>query len=67
MADTSEGPNGEAPNDAFGPPHAQKVSDSLQMWILIPGIVILLVVGEEIPRVCTYTRLCDVTLITYSH
>ena len=43
----SEG-SSASPEDAFGPPHAQKVADSLQMWILIPGLLILLVVGTEI-------------------
>ena len=46
MADPSEAPS-TSPEDAFGRPHAQQVSDSLQMWILIPGILILIVVGES--------------------
>lgn len=28
--------------DKFGPPHAQAVSESLQLWILLPGLMILL-------------------------
>ena len=50
MADPSEVPS-ESPSDAFGRPHAQQVSDSLQMWILLPGLLLLAVAGET--DVCT--------------
>ena len=33
--------------DAFGPPHGQTISDSLQLWILIPGLIGLVLVGEQ--------------------
>lgn len=33
--------------DAFGPPHAQSVSESLQLWILIPGLIGLILIGES--------------------
>ena len=33
--------------DAFGPPHGQAISDSLQLWILIPGLIGLVLVGEQ--------------------
>ena len=32
--------------DKFGPPHPQGVSDSLQLWILIPGLIGLVLIGE---------------------
>ena len=32
--------------DTFGPPHAQTVSDSLHLWILIPGLIGLILIGE---------------------
>ena len=44
MADPAESPSA-SPDDAFGRPHAQQVSDSLQMWILIPGIFLLMIAG----------------------
>lgn len=31
--------------DKFGPPHGQAVSESLQLWILIPGLLGLFFVG----------------------
>ena len=34
--------------DAFGPPHDQAISESLQLWILIPGLVGLILVGEKL-------------------
>lgn len=46
MSEATEAPSA-SPEDAFGPPHSQQVSDSLQMWILIPGLLILAVVGEH--------------------
>ncbi|KAL5469334.1 hypothetical protein EMCRGX_G030584 [Ephydatia muelleri] len=33
---------GDAGEDAFGVPHAHQVSDQLHLWILLPGIVLLL-------------------------
>lgn len=33
--------------DAFGPPHGQTISDSLQLWILIPGLIGLIIIGEQ--------------------
>ena len=32
--------------DTFGRPHSVQVSQSLQLWILIPGLLIFLLVGE---------------------
>lgn len=46
MSEATEVPSA-SPEDAFGPPHSQQVSDSLQMWILIPGLLILAVAGEH--------------------
>ena len=34
-------------DDAFGPPHAQAISDTLQLWILIPGLIGLILIGEQ--------------------
>ena len=31
-----------ADGDKFGPPHAQAVSETLQFWILLPGILLLM-------------------------
>lgn len=47
----AEVPDSELPadtlaEDKFGPPHGQTVSDSLYLWILIPGLLGLLCVGE---------------------
>ncbi len=52
MADPTEAPVDAGASmemeDEFGRPHAQQVSDTLQMWVLAPGLVLLLVfVGEE--------------------
>ena len=44
MAEPTEDPS-TSPGDEFGRPHAQQVSDSLQMWILIPGLVVLIIAG----------------------
>lgn len=46
----AEVPDSELPadtlaEDKFGPPHGQTVSDSLYLWILIPGLLGLLCVG----------------------
>ena len=41
-------PTEEPPTDKFGPPHAHQVSDTLQLWILIPGLLILIFVGKEL-------------------
>ena len=49
MSEDSEAPSA-SPEDTFGPPHAQHVSENLQMWILVPGLLILAVIGE-IPSV----------------
>ena len=39
---------GELPSvDSFGPPHPQGISDTLQLWILIPGLIGLILVGER--------------------
>jgi hypothetical protein len=32
--------------DKFGVPHAQTVSDSLYLWILVPGLLAFLAVGK---------------------
>ena len=32
--------------DQFGRPHSVQVSQSLQLWILIPGLLVFLLVGE---------------------
>ena len=42
MGDQAE----EPPTDEFGPPHAQQVSDALQLWILIPGLLIIIFFGK---------------------
>ena len=39
-------PPAVSPEDKFGVPHGQAVSDSLQLWILIPGLLGLLFIGE---------------------
>ena len=36
--------------DKFGPPHAQTVSQNLQFWILVPGIIALVVFIGKLPR-----------------
>ena len=52
MAETSDVPVAEpAAADQFGPPHAHAVSDTLQMWILVPGLLAILFGGEP-RRVC---------------
>lgn len=45
----SPDPSGQAepPVDAFGPPHSQTISDTLQLWILIPGLIGLIIIGEQ--------------------
>ena len=46
-SDPTDSPATEEPvTDPFGKPHAHVVSDSLQLWILIPGLIILVFVGE---------------------
>lgn len=57
MADPTEAPSDPAASlgvdveDEFGPPHAQQVSDTLQFWILVPGLVILVIlIGECMDR-----------------
>lgn len=34
--------------DKFGVPHGQAVSDSLHLWILIPGLLGILLVGRSL-------------------
>ena len=47
MADDST-PSEPTAEDRFGPPHGHQISDSLQLWILIPGaLAIVVVVGEK--------------------
>ena len=42
MADSAtESPPPVADKDNFGPPHAQAVSETLQFWILLPGLLLL--------------------------
>ena len=36
---------GPSVEDKFGPPHAHQVSDQLHLWILVPGIILLLLAG----------------------
>ena len=33
--------------DHFGPPHAQAVSESLQLWILIPAVLAFIGLGNS--------------------
>ena len=40
-----EKPTVAATGDDFGPPHAQKVSETLQLWILLPGLLAFLLIG----------------------
>ncbi len=56
MAESTEAPSDAAASlgaeieDEFGPPHAQQVSDTLQVWILVPGLILLLIlVGKYGP------------------
>lgn len=37
--------------DEFGPPHPQTVSESLQLWILIPGLIGLIFIGKNVVHV----------------
>lgn len=39
-------PVGQA--DAFGPPHEHAISETLQLWILIPGLIGLVLIGESL-------------------
>jgi len=43
MAEDST-PSEPTAEDRFGPPHGHQVSDSLQLWILIPGALVIIVV-----------------------
>ena len=44
----SDTPVTEEPTvDPFGRPHGHAVSDSLHLWIIVPGILIILVVGKQ--------------------
>jgi len=44
MADSAtESPPPVADKDSFGPPHGQAVSETLQFWILLPGLLLLAV------------------------
>lgn len=60
---------GDAGEDAFGVPHAHQVSDQLHLWILLPGIVLLLLAGKQFPKRCLYINcqqytcvcVCDIT------
>ncbi len=47
--------------DRFGPPHAQAISDSLHLWILIPGLIGLILIGE--PKRCRVYILLYITII----
>lgn len=48
MADnpTDIPPAEEAVTDSFGPPHGHAVSDSLHLWIILPGLVLVAFIGE---------------------
>ena len=37
--------------DEFGPPHDHSISETLQLWILIPGLIGLIFIGEYIVHV----------------
>ena len=40
-------------DDKFGPPHAQAVSETLQFWILLPGILLLVAfIGRYLQEYC---------------
>lgn len=41
--------------DKFGVPHGQAVSDALQLWILVPGLLGLILVGRSF-HVCDKSR-----------
>lgn len=44
----TESPPQATVEDKYGPPHAQAVSESLQLWILIPGLIGLALIGESV-------------------
>lgn len=46
--------------DKFGPPHAQIVSQSLQLWILVPGILALVAFIGKAMRVLAYNHIVGV-------
>lgn len=46
----TETPSAPTVEDKFGPPHAQGVSESLQFWILIPGLIGLALIGESVHK-----------------
>lgn len=40
-------PTVDLSEDEFGPPHDHTISDSLQLWIFIPGLLIgFILIGE---------------------
>ena len=56
MSDPTDAPSVNDPTgvpevDEFGPPHAHTVSESLHLWILIPGLLIIILIGKLRPRV----------------
>lgn len=40
-------PTGTPEVDNFGPPHAHTIAESLHLWILIPGLFIILFIGKS--------------------
>lgn len=47
-------PSEKPSTDEFGPPHDHTVSESLQLWILIPGVIGLILLICELAA-CVYT------------
>ena len=39
-------PSVATPTDDFGKPHGQQISETLQLWILIPGLLVFLLIGK---------------------
>ena len=48
----SPDPSEQPSLDEFGPPHDHSISETLQLWILIPGLIgLILIVGEYIVHI----------------
>lgn len=42
----TETPTVATAGDDFGPPHAVQISQSLQLWILLPGLLVFVLIGK---------------------